>query len=79
MSAGRGIAILIVVAVLVMVVIQLHSRVLVMVALSAYSMLCFELILFRLASSFPCLVELGIGQNILLTDSSLASVARSYS
>jgi len=30
----------------------------------------------RLASSFPCLVELGIGQNTLLTDSSLASVAR---
>ena len=31
----------------------------------------------RLASSFPCLVELGIGQNMLLTDSSLSSVARS--
>jgi len=30
----------------------------------------------RLASSFPCLVELGIGQNMLLTDSSLSSVAR---
>jgi len=30
----------------------------------------------RLASSFPCLVELGIGQNLLLTDSSLSSVAR---
>jgi len=30
----------------------------------------------RLASSFPCLVELGIGQNTLLTDSSLSSVAR---
>ena len=30
----------------------------------------------RLASSFPCLVELSIGQNKLLTDSSLSSVAR---
>jgi len=31
----------------------------------------------RLASSFPCLVELSIGQNKLLTDSCLSSVARS--
>ena len=32
--------------------------------------------LHRLASSFPCLVELSIGQNKLLTDSCLSSVAR---
>ena len=31
--------------------------------------------LHRLASFFPCLVELNIGQNKLLTDSSLSSVA----
>ena len=32
--------------------------------------------LHRLVSSFPCLVELSIGQNKLLTDSCLSSVAR---
>merc|ERR1711953_601083 len=32
---------------------------------------------YRLVSSFPCLVELSIGQNKLLTDSCLSSVARS--
>ena len=81
MSAGRGIVILIVVvAILVMdrpwllVVVQLHSKVLVIVWLQCE--FSFEAILCRLASSFPCLVELGIGQNTLLTDSSLASVAR---
>ena len=43
---------------------------------AALLLLCLEPILLRLASSFPCLVELGIGQNTLLTDSSLSSVAR---
>ena len=70
-SAGRRIIIVIVVVVVVMSFFSSTSR------LGALFLHCFQPFLCRLASSFPCLVELGIGQNLLLTDSSLSSVARS--
>ena len=61
-----------------LIIVRLQPRVIVLLFWfdGCIALLCLEPILLRLASSFPCLVELGIGQNTLLTDSSLSSVAR---